>query len=62
MFYVNHTLLQSKHFPFIYCVEDLVFQSKREEWESCFEKLDLDSEPINQCYNSEHGKQVGVFL
>ncbi|KAG4974684.1 hypothetical protein AAZX31_11G190700 [Glycine max] len=48
----------SKHFPFIYCVEDLVFQSKREEWESCFEKLDLDSEPINQCYNSEHGKQL----
>ncbi|KAL2333010.1 hypothetical protein Fmac_014223 [Flemingia macrophylla] len=48
----------SKHFPFIYCVEDLVFQGRRTEWESCFEKLDLDSKPIKQCYDGEHGKQL----
>lgn len=35
-----------------------MFQGKRTEWESCFEKLDLDSKPIKQCYNSEHGKQL----
>ncbi|CAJ1960463.1 unnamed protein product [Sphenostylis stenocarpa] len=48
----------SKHFLFIYCVEDLVYQRKRDEWESCFEKLHLDSEPIKQCYNGEQGKQL----
>lgn len=48
----------SKHFPFIYCVEDLVYQRKSNEWKSCFETLHLDSKPIDQCYNSEHGKQL----
>ncbi|XP_027335785.1 gamma-interferon-responsive lysosomal thiol protein-like [Abrus precatorius] len=48
----------SKHFPFIYCVEDLVYNEKSGEWESCFEKLDLDSKPITQCYNSEEGKEL----
>jgi len=53
---------QDKHFRFIYCVEDLVNQRRVYEWESCYKKLHLDSEPIKQCYNSERGKQVGVFL
>ncbi|KAK7301646.1 hypothetical protein RJT34_12516 [Clitoria ternatea] len=48
----------SKHFTFIYCIEDLVHQHKYKEWESCFEKLDLDPEPINQCYTSEYGKKL----
>ncbi|QCD77831.1 gamma-interferon-responsive lysosomal thiol protein-like [Vigna unguiculata] len=46
------------HFLFIYCVEDMVHQRRVNEWESCFETLHLDSEPIKQCYNSEHGKQL----
>ncbi|KAK7301645.1 hypothetical protein RJT34_12515 [Clitoria ternatea] len=48
----------SKHFSFISCVENLVYQHKYQEWESCFEKLGLDPEPINQCYTSEHGKEL----
>ncbi|MED6125840.1 hypothetical protein PIB30_072406 [Stylosanthes scabra] len=48
----------SKHFPFIYCVEDLVYQGVYRKWESCFEKLDLDSRPIDQCYHSERGKEL----
>ncbi|XP_027931148.1 gamma-interferon-responsive lysosomal thiol protein-like [Vigna unguiculata] len=47
-----------KHFRFIYCVEDLVNQRRVYEWESCYKKLHLDSEPIKQCYNSERGKQL----
>ncbi|XP_027337481.1 gamma-interferon-responsive lysosomal thiol protein-like [Abrus precatorius] len=48
----------NKHFPFIYCVEDLAKQGKPEEWKSCFEKLHLDSKPITQCYKSEYGKKL----
>ncbi|XP_057430990.1 gamma-interferon-responsive lysosomal thiol protein-like [Lotus japonicus] len=48
----------SKHFPFIYCVEDLVYQHKNNEWESCFQKLGLDSRPIDLCYKGEIGKQL----
>ncbi|XP_061346151.1 gamma-interferon-responsive lysosomal thiol protein [Gastrolobium bilobum] len=48
----------SKHFPFIYCVENLVYQGKRKEWESCFEKVGLDSKPIDHCYKSEYGKEL----
>ncbi|KAK7305457.1 hypothetical protein VNO77_43363 [Canavalia gladiata] len=48
----------NNHFPFIYCVEELVYRRKSVEWESCFEILGLDSKPINQCYRSEHGKKL----
>ncbi|KAL2333011.1 hypothetical protein Fmac_014224 [Flemingia macrophylla] len=48
----------SKHFPFIHCVEDLVLQGRWPEWESCFEKLDLDSKCIKECYNCEQGKEL----
>ncbi|KAK7387268.1 hypothetical protein VNO78_27926 [Psophocarpus tetragonolobus] len=50
----------NNHFPFIYCIEDLALQGRRTQWESCFQKLHLDSKPINQCYNSEHGKQLDL--
>ncbi|XP_027190767.1 gamma-interferon-responsive lysosomal thiol protein [Cicer arietinum] len=50
----------SKHFPFIYCVEDLVYEGKRDEWESCYEKLGLDSTLIDDCYRSEHGKELDL--
>ncbi|XVE58982.1 hypothetical protein DITRI_Ditri05aG0007400 [Diplodiscus trichospermus] len=46
------------HFPFIYCVEALVFEGKYLEWESCFEKLRLDSKPITDCYGSGLGQKL----
>ncbi|KAJ8769793.1 hypothetical protein K2173_007653 [Erythroxylum novogranatense] len=46
------------HFPFIYCVEDLVYNRKYTEWETCFQKLNLDPEFITKCYKSEHGKEL----
>ncbi|XP_054818943.1 gamma-interferon-responsive lysosomal thiol protein [Prosopis cineraria] len=48
----------NEHFPFIYCVEALVYEFKYREWESCFQKLDLDPKPIDKCYTSEHGKEL----
>ncbi|XP_058769037.1 gamma-interferon-responsive lysosomal thiol protein-like [Vicia villosa] len=48
----------NKHFPFIYCVENLAHQGRRTEWESCYEKLGLDSSAVNDCYRSEHGKEL----
>ncbi|GMI96935.1 hypothetical protein HRI_003362700 [Hibiscus trionum] len=48
------------HFPFIYCVEALVFKSKYFEWESCFEKLGLEAKPVNDCYSSELGKKLDL--
>lgn len=53
--------LQNKHFPFIYCVENLAHQGRREEWESCYEKVGLNSSTVNDCYRSERGKQVSFF-
>ncbi|RDX65976.1 Gamma-interferon-inducible lysosomal thiol reductase, partial [Mucuna pruriens] len=50
----------SKHFPFIFCVEDLVYHHKRQQWESCFERLELDSKSVNQCYNSEYGQELDL--
>lgn len=60
--YMKLTFVQNKHFPFIYCVEDLVYQRKHREWESCYEKLGLDSTLIDQCYRGEYGKEVSVEL
>ncbi|XP_028768961.1 gamma-interferon-responsive lysosomal thiol protein-like [Neltuma alba] len=47
-----------EHFPFIYCVEALVYDLKYREWESCFQKLDLDPKPIDKCYTSKYGKEL----
>ncbi|KAK4274845.1 hypothetical protein QN277_018015 [Acacia crassicarpa] len=46
------------HFPFIYCVEALVLEHKYPEWESCFQKLDLDPKPIEKCYTSKYGEEL----
>lgn len=54
-------LLQSEHFPFINCVETLVYEHKYPQWESCFEKLGLDPKLISDCYSSGHGKEVGFL-
>ncbi|XP_004294783.1 PREDICTED: gamma-interferon-inducible lysosomal thiol reductase isoform X1 [Fragaria vesca subsp. vesca] len=46
------------HFPFIYCVESLAYEGKYPQWESCYEKLGLNSTPIAECYNSGTGKEL----
>nr|AFK37977.1 unknown [Medicago truncatula] len=50
----------SEHFPFIHCVEDFSYQGKHSEWESCYEKLGLDSSLVDHCYHSEHGKELDL--
>ncbi|THG01936.1 hypothetical protein TEA_006090 [Camellia sinensis var. sinensis] len=47
----------NKHFPFIYCVESLVYEHQYTQWETCFEKLDLDPTLITECYSSGYGKE-----
>lgn len=51
--------MQEDHFPFIYCIEALVYDRKFTQWESCFETLGLDPKPIADCYSSGYGKEVG---
>ncbi|KAL3530926.1 hypothetical protein ACH5RR_010248 [Cinchona calisaya] len=46
------------YFPFIYCVEKLVYEGKKTEWETCFEKLGLDQKPVSNCYASGRGKEL----
>ncbi|KAG9142524.1 hypothetical protein Leryth_011623 [Lithospermum erythrorhizon] len=46
------------HFKFIYCVEHLHLEDKHNEWQSCFEKTGLSSEPIRNCFE----KQLEVRL
>lgn len=53
--------MQSEHFPFIYCIESLVYQGNYTQWETCFEKLGLDPNPVANCYNSGRGKEVSFF-
>uniref|UniRef100_A0A5B7AAK2 Putative gamma-interferon-inducible lysosomal thiol reductase isoform X2 n=1 Tax=Davidia involucrata TaxID=16924 RepID=A0A5B7AAK2_DAVIN len=48
----------NEHFPFIYCIETLVYERKYPQWESCFEKLGLDPTPITDCYSSGYGKEL----
>jgi hypothetical protein len=55
-------VLQSEHFPFINCVETLAYEHKYPEWESCFDKLNLDPKPIEDCYSSGYGKEVGFLF
>ncbi|XP_045825027.1 gamma-interferon-responsive lysosomal thiol protein-like [Trifolium pratense] len=50
----------NEHFSFIYCIEDLVYDNRQEEWESCYEKLGLDSTRVNDCYRSEHGRELDL--
>ncbi|GMG98185.1 hypothetical protein Nepgr_000025 [Nepenthes gracilis] len=47
-----------EHFPFIYCIETLVYDHKYPQWDSCFEKLGLDPKPIGDCYISGRGKEL----
>ncbi|XP_065847071.1 gamma-interferon-responsive lysosomal thiol protein [Euphorbia lathyris] len=47
-----------EHFPFINCIETLAYERKYPEWQSCFEKLGLDPNPIEDCYSSGLGKKL----
>ena len=53
--------LQHAHFPFIYCVEKLIYDGKKTEWETCFLKLGLDEKPVTDCYESGRGKEVSFL-
>ncbi|KAH6766283.1 Thioredoxin superfamily protein [Perilla frutescens var. hirtella] len=46
------------HFPFIYCVESLVYHNNYTYWETCFEKLSLDATPVLDCLTSERGTEL----
>ncbi|XP_016576004.2 gamma-interferon-responsive lysosomal thiol protein isoform X2 [Capsicum annuum] len=46
------------HFPFIYCVESLVYHRNYTQWETCFEKLNLKKKPVTECVGSERGKEL----
>ncbi|XP_010521972.1 PREDICTED: gamma-interferon-inducible lysosomal thiol reductase-like [Tarenaya hassleriana] len=48
----------SDHFPFIYCVESLVSEHKYDKWETCYEKLELNSKPMDDCLSSGHGIEL----
>lgn len=48
----------NQHFPFVYCVESLVYEHKFPQWEKCFEELQLDPQPIVDCYDSGYGKEL----
>lgn len=61
IFYVE-LLMQKDHFPFIYCVESLVYHDNYTYWATCFEKLGLDATPVMDCYNSDRGKKVNLQL
>lgn len=46
------------YFPFIYCVEDLIYENESDQWETCFEKLNLDPKPVTDCYSSGYGDKL----
>ncbi|CAN4102121.1 unnamed protein product [Withania somnifera] len=46
----------NEHFPFIYCVESLVYHKNYTQWETCFDKLNLKL--ITDCVGSERGKEL----
>ncbi|KAL5817260.1 hypothetical protein ACOSQ3_025638 [Xanthoceras sorbifolium] len=48
----------TEHFPFINCVETLVYEHKYPQWETCFDKLGLDSKLVSDCYTSGYGKKL----
>ncbi|KAJ6948674.1 hypothetical protein NC651_002864 [Populus alba x Populus x berolinensis] len=49
---------QEAHFPFVYCVERLVYERKYPERESCFEELDLDPRAVSECYTGGYGDEL----
>jgi hypothetical protein len=54
--------MQEDHFPFVYCVERLVYERKYPEWESCFEDLGLDPKAVSECYTGGYDDEVSLLL
>lgn len=54
--------MQKDHFPFIYCVENFIYEGLTDQWETCFEKLNLDPKPVQDCYTSGYGDKVSFLL
>ncbi|XP_047086614.1 gamma-interferon-responsive lysosomal thiol protein-like [Lolium rigidum] len=48
------------HFGLIYCIEDMVVNNRRAEWESCFQKQGLDASLVTKCYRSGHGARLAL--
>ncbi|OIT06852.1 PREDICTED: gamma-interferon-inducible lysosomal thiol reductase-like [Nicotiana attenuata] len=48
----------NEHFPFIYCVESLVYHKNYTQWETCFEKLNLKAKLVKDCVGSGRGKEL----
>ncbi|PWA58013.1 thioredoxin superfamily protein [Artemisia annua] len=48
------------YFPFVYCVEKLTYEGKYTEWETCFDKLNLDSKPVTDCISSGFGNELNL--
>jgi interferon gamma-inducible protein 30 len=48
----------NEHFPYIYCVENLIYQGDYSKWETCFDKLGLDPKPIYDCYENGKGHEI----
>lgn len=48
----------SEHFPFIYCVESLVYHKNYTQWETCFEKLNLKKKLVTDCVLSGRGNEL----
>ncbi|KAL2239433.1 gamma-interferon-inducible lysosomal thiol reductase isoform X1 [Sesamum indicum] len=46
------------YFPFVYCVESLVYHHNYTHWDTCFEKLGLDASPVADCYSGERGREL----
>lgn len=55
-------LMQSEHFPFIYCVESLVYHKNYTQWETCFEKLNLKKKLVTDCVLSGRGNEVSSLV
>lgn len=50
--------MQNEHFPFIHCVESLIYHKNYTQWETCFEKLNLRKKLVTDCVGSDRGKEV----
>ncbi|KAK4351605.1 hypothetical protein RND71_030918 [Anisodus tanguticus] len=52
------TKVENEHFPFIYCVESLVYHKNYTQWETCFENLNLKKKLVTDCVASGRGKEL----
>ncbi|XP_060175890.1 gamma-interferon-responsive lysosomal thiol protein [Lycium barbarum] len=55
-----------EYLPFINCVENVVLESfvyrrKYPQWQTCFEKLNLEAKPVTNCHGSARGKELELL-